>query len=380
MRKHQKANAPSPDELINRVSELFTHPCYNNIRRVVVEHAKLLEAHHAEGIMAFTKWAQSFERILVKNPGQRFHMDAWFAADVASGLGREVPLSQMLVPFYLGEWFYFLPPQPRFKGVGSQLIYGVSFPGSDLLKDVHLLEYPWLFHETGHHLLDRVDKQLFESVRTALASTLRKERRRNPSASPEVRAIVTDRLKRYERFWSPDLAIQNWTVEIFADVIAVWTCGPAFIASFIDNTENSAQRPFETHVTHPPFNLRAVLLIEVGESLGWDRYLGGLRDLVRKWKSKPLEMSAQNDYAAMATSELSAVVIDAALTLCRNLQLPQCTVESIDSLRKWIESPQSPDSAFQMIVGAWLKEHDQPDAFDAWEASVLDLLQRELTE
>ena len=274
MRKHQKANVASPDELVDRVSELFKDPCYENIRHVIVQHAKLLEAHQTEGIMAFTKWAQSFERILVKNPRQRFHMDAWFASGVATSLGRAVPLSQMLVPFYLGEWFYFLPPQPRFKGSGSQLIYGISFPGSDVLKDIHLLEYPWLFHETGHHLLDRVNPQFFEPVRAALTGALQKERRRNPSSSPEVRAIVTDRLRRYERFWSPDLAVQNWTVEIFADVIAIWTCGPAFIASFCDNIEDSGQHPFKTQDTHPPPNLRAALLIEVGEALGVGQIFG----------------------------------------------------------------------------------------------------------
>lgn len=378
MRKHQKSNVLSPDQLVDRVSELFNDPCYHKIRDVMVQHAKLLEGQHIEGVLAFTKWAQSFERILVKTPGQRFHLDAWFASSVVADLGRVVPLGGMMVPFYLGEWCYFLPPQPRFKASNSRLIYGISFPGSDVLKDLHLLDYPWLFHETGHHLLDRADPQFFEPVRTALTGILRKERRRTSSSSPEVRAIVTDRLKRYERFWSPDIAVQNWTAEIFADVIAVWTCGPAFIASFSDNMENSGQRPFETHDTHPPCNLRAALMIEVGQVLGWDEYLVPLRDLVRQWKNKPTETNAQNDYAAVTIGDLPTVVMNAALTLCRNLQLPQCTADSVDSLQKWIELPQSADSAFQLIVGAWLKELDQPDKFADWEASTLDLLQREL--
>ncbi len=379
MHRHQKGNVPSPEELVARVTDLFSDACYEEIREIMVEQAKLLEAQHTEGILAFTKWAQSFERILVRKPGKRFHVDAWFASGVAADLGTVVPLSRTLIPFYLGEWAYFLPPQPRLKGNGSRLIYGISFPGSDVLNDVHLLQYPWLYHEATHHLLDRVDPQDFEPVRMALATVLRKERGRTPSSSPEVRSIVTDRLNRYERFWSPDIAIDNWTIEIVADVISLWTCGPAFLGAFRDEMENAGNRPFEAHETHPPFSLRAALLIEVGEVLGWDEYLRSLRHVVRQWKHERPEASAHNDYAAMTGGDLPTVVLKTALTLCRNLQLPRCTMESIEGLRQWIAIPQSADSAFQLIVGSWLKEHDQPDTFASWETSSLELLQRELT-
>src|SRR5205814_964607 len=135
-------------------------------------------------------------------------------------------------------------------------------------------------------------------VRTAIEGALSNERRRSPSGSSHVRTIVADRLARYERFWSPDKSIENWTVEMLADVISTWTCGPAFLAAFKEDMEH-AKRPLETHDTHPPLYLRATSLIELGEILGWDEYLGSLRELVREWRYSAMKGGAQNDYAAM---------------------------------------------------------------------------------
>ena len=76
----------------------------------------------------------------------------------------------------------------------------------------------------------------------------------------------------------------DWSHEIAADMIAFWTCGPAYVAALFDVLEYDGLNPYKIGPGHPPYEVRANALLYAGESLGWEAYLSDLRDIVGRWR------------------------------------------------------------------------------------------------
>jgi hypothetical protein len=141
----------------------------------------------------------------VKDPKGRFHMDACMLSNAMDELGKNLVIPKCVLPFYQGEWFYFVPPQPYFKdGGGRRRIYGISFPGSDDLDDFHPLDYSWLYHEIGHHIIDRLDPKIFQSVAVEMNAILNIQKRQRFSASTSVRKTIDEPPRQLEQWLSSD--------------------------------------------------------------------------------------------------------------------------------------------------------------------------------
>ncbi len=371
-------SARAKNNLKLRLEDLFKAACYDSWRSVMLDAVNHLDENHPDAITAFTKWMHCFERILVKNPGDRFNMDCWMLSNAVSTLENKVALSKYIVPFYMGEWLYFSPPQPTFKNENAhRRIYGISFPGSDFVEDFHPLDYSWLYHELGHHIIDRLNSNVFAPVTTAMKHLAQGEKRRFPSASAPVRKIISERLKRFQQAWSPE-SLENWTTEIISDVISLWCCGPAFLRSIHEIVHKFTGNPFLMDNTHLPHALRIRLMLEAGDSLGWSKYLDALHQCNKQWKTNNGDTASRNEFAAMVQGGLPSLVLKTSLDICRNNQLPRCTSSSVESAREWANSPKSITSTPEFILGAWVKYVESRKTFDEWESKVIDLFNNEL--
>jgi hypothetical protein len=373
-------SARAKNILVARLDDLFKAPCYQQLRLMIIDKANHLADSQTEGIDAFTKWMQSFEKILVKNPNDRFNIDAWLLSSAVSELEKNLVLSKNIIPFYLAEWLYFLPPQPMFKdGNGRCRIYGISFPGSDYLEDLHPLDYAWLYHELGHHIIDRVYPKVFQPVLTVLKGAINVEKRRLPSASAQVRKVINERLKRYEQAWAPE-SFENWTTEIVSDIISLWCCGPAFLHSYHEAIRGFIGNPFATNSTHLPHALRIRLIIDAGETLSWNKQLDLLHNCDKKWNVGSSGVVAHNEFNAMLQGNLPSVTLNTALEICKGYGLPLCKPASLDNAREWAKTPQPVTSTLQLILGAWVKHSEARQKFDEWERKVIEIFSSELKE
>jgi hypothetical protein len=374
MQRRYRAPIISIEDLIDRASRIFSHPVYVNLREMVIRRAASLPPANTDAISGYSRWLDYIAKLVSKDPTDRFFVDAWLVNDIAQTLSTDVQLSKAIVPFYLGEWFYFVPPQPFDSLALNETIYGVSFPGEQKIQDLQLLRYPWLLHEIGHHYLDRSCYGPLQSVDQHVTEYITKQRRRLHSASPEVRQLIESRVATHRKLWAPTINRQNWSVEVFADVLSVWLCGPAFLAAFEEDMAKAKAKPFEINETHPPAYLRVNLIVEIAEKLGWDEYLEGLRALLREWKLN----TPSADYALFCDLEFSSKVSAAAVAACKSSQLPVCDSAMICRIRELVATARSPQTAVDVIVGAWLKEREFPEEFLEWESSALRLLADEL--
>jgi hypothetical protein len=60
------------------------------------------------------------------------------------------------------------------------------------------------------------------------------------------------------------------------DVIALWTAGPAYLATFQDTLEDEELNPYQVGQSHPPYEVRANALIDASKRLGWEDAAQGL--------------------------------------------------------------------------------------------------------
>ncbi len=94
----------------------------------------------------------------------------------------------------------------------------------------------------------------------------------------------------------------KWVEELAIDVIALWACGPAYLAAFEDAHEGT-ENPFVIEPDHPPIELRTYALLHAAERLGWDKYLAGLKQIQDNWYRIPLSIG--NQYRSLRNSELA---------------------------------------------------------------------------
>jgi hypothetical protein len=108
-----------------------------------------------------------------------------------------------------------------------------------------LLLYPWLCHEVGHNILSRDHSAFRKSFETRLdkitkALQLLRVADRG-SLQDKSQRIIDDILY----MWQPAPDRDSWTHEMTIDIIAPWTCGPAYLAAFQDVVEKPGINPYK---------------------------------------------------------------------------------------------------------------------------------------
>lgn len=375
-----RTTSATPEDLRQRVRKLFAHSPLNSLTPLLERAitSETTDQTGKSGLQAVGKLFDQYERLFANGFGPRFHLDAWLSDDICRQWSTlPVNLPRPIIPIYGDQWGYSLLPFPWAK-VNPVPIYAICFPGRSEISDLNLLEYPWLCHELAHHLLSRAGSGFATNFKLLVGQFIKTARRKASADSPSLRAKSADLVGSVHEFWTPSPNTRDWAHELAADSIALWTSGPAFLTAMQHVVETEDIQPHEISDTHPPYELRLRMLLNLAENLEWGSFCDDLRNTLTQWQSAHLKRGNSNEYSALADSSLAEQCCSHAVKACRSWNLPQCTPELIHAVQKNTQAGKHPDSTVEMILAAWSVYHKTPDDSQAWESAALARLAKEL--
>src|SRR5258706_14726962 len=264
---------------------------------------------------------------------------------------------------------------PSIGGQTAQVIDVLHVPGDDDLADIDLLEYPFLVHEVGHNILFRNDAGFIATFAHELDAVLAAIQRQTIGIRGSAKHLADSTALKMREFWTPTADQFNWAHEIAVDVVAVWLCGPAYLAALQDVMEAADLNPYQLGQSHPPYEIRAKALIDAAERLSWAYYTGGIQNLVDRWSAAALSEEKTNLHVACADARLLTGAVVAALQACRSLALPCCTPASVSAVDQRRKRGEPLEFGADVIVGAWAVHKDVTQAeYDEWERSIIKQL------
>ena len=279
---------------------------------------------------------------------QSFRERFYFDASMISALSEEwsrgsTRLSGMIVPKTSQDWGHMSLPLATYDRTATHVIDLILLPGDDRLEDVDLLAYPFLGHELGHNALFKYDKVFPQSFWPVLEQVTNSLQRQSLADKGAARSRARDTVTLIRQLWSPTANHYNWAHEIAMDVIALWTTGSAYLATFHDILEDEDLNPYLVGQSHPPYEIRANALID-----------------------------ASNRYVACASPDLVQGCVTSVITACETLSLPRCSGETLKVIQEKLNCGETPDLGSEVLIAAWMQwQHTDKDSFSAWESSVV---------
>ncbi|HEX8163541.1 MAG TPA: hypothetical protein VF538_16850 [Pyrinomonadaceae bacterium] len=339
---------------------------------------------HDPGLLKYVvSKTEAVIEILPRNFGDRFWFDAEMIESIKKSWSHQGQrLSDTIIPNYGPEWSHArdnIPSTPR-SGQGKS-INVVYIPGEDALDDIDLLTYPFMCHELGHNLFfynDSLFVGCFEDVLRKVVGSLRLRGLPDKGAAALRAGRVIDEM---QELWFPGLNHRNWAHETGMDMIAIWTCGPAYLAVFQDTIQEGAKDPYLITQEHPPYAVRVEALIKAAEQLGWSDYTRGLKRVVKEWRRSRWSTGLTNRYVALADSRLVDACVSCALDACEKLSLPKCDVKEIERVRGMVRRGGVPAFGTELILAAWLVEQQEGEnGFELWERATVRKLVDSITQ
>jgi hypothetical protein len=323
----------------------------------------------SDHVDAFATYVNSALALLPTSFGDRFTFDAQLIAALADELSQgQVKLSAMLVPKPSHSWGHQTVPMPTSAGQPAHLIDVIHLPGEDAVDDIDLLAYPFLCHELGHNILFRHGDEFARSFGASFAQFLAQTQQQGLAMRGHARKVGDETIGHVRNYWTPTSDHYNWAHETAVDVIALWTCGPAYLAAIQDVLEDDGLDPYQLGQSHPPYALRSAVLIQAAARLDWAYYTGPLQQLLDGWPKSKRADNKSNLHIACSDSALTASVIDSAIQTCERLGLSRCTPESIATVRQKLSRSISPELGAETLLAAWIIRGDSTEAdYLAWE-------------
>lgn len=306
--------------------------------------------------------------------GDRFWLDSEMiqaAAQEISANGGPL-LSGYMVPVYNHEWGHFSAPIASGDPLQAHVVNLILLPGKDRLSDVDLWQYPLLYHEVAHMLLEKHGHPYEQNILTAFEKEANMRRIKAMNDSPSLKIKLKRDLVELEEFWQPRNRQQGWAVEVAADTIALWLCGPAYIEVMLD-VFAAIDDPYLLTTEHPPYESRALVLRRVANSLGWHENVPELDELLWRWRNNDHLAGRSNVYLSFAAHGLLGECIACAMELCETLRLPPCEPSLVTRLAsETIRDGSTPKLNFQLsgIVHV-LKRRLPGSEFARWQSEVL---------
>ena len=331
------------------------------------------------GLASIGKTIEFYAALFGTSFRERFQVDSWLISDLAAQWSVSgARLSKTIIPAYAQQWSYSLLPLVGDANRAPLEIYVITFKGHDDLSTAKLLDYSWLAHELGHHLLAKAGANYSQEVLAELGLFTTSLTRKSLADSGELRVKTRQLVESLRTYWTPTVNTNDWAHEIAVDVIALWTCGPAFLAAMQDVLEQDGVDPYEITLGHPPYEVRAKVLVEVSEALGWEQEARPIESLLEKWKQSTNATRRTNAYLTLTADTLSGACGGLALRACKAWGLPQCTAALVSRVTKKYEQEASFDTATELILAAWLAYERSRDRYPGWEAQVLKRLAEEI--
>jgi hypothetical protein len=233
-----------------------------------------------------------------------------------------------------------------------------------------------MIHELNHYAFLRYESLFIPAFKTELENVVRKLRLAAISDRGSARTRAQKHIDELAKFWTPRPDQKNWAHELAIDIASLWMCGPAYMACFHDLVENL--NPYEITPTHPPCAVRAEALISASQDLGLEKYATNLKSLFEGWRTSPWKREYDNRYAALTRNDLIEASIKSAFHFCNSLDVPPCTGERVEELRKCLSKIGDDEIGINLLVQAWIQfENYGEKEYSAWERKVVaDLAER----
>ncbi len=219
-----------------------------------------------------------------------------------------------------------------------------------------LLHLPDLYHELAHPLVvekhnplmkplqQNLDKAITEALQYISNEIKKEERRRGPG-----------RLSIYLRVWSQSW--WKWSVELFCDLFAVYTIGPAYAWSHLHLCAKLGSDPYlvPTYApkSHPADDARMKTILYALDSIGFEDVSRAIRV---RWDELLSITGSQRE------PEYSRCYPDALLKGIADLAR-----DGVVAIGCRIASPQTNDMIHKTLNEAWEHFWDDPDQYVKWE-------------
>jgi hypothetical protein len=318
-------------------------------------------------------YLEGFIERLPQSFGDRFRFDAGMIAAIAEEWNAGgTQLSTMLLPRPSADWGHQSVAMPTYSEQAAHVIDLILMPGDDNLDDIDLLAYPFLGHEMGHNALFKHEAIFSDAFGQRLQQHVNAMLRQSLADRGTAKVKAKEIIEQTRKVWSATPNHFNWAHEIAVDLIALWTCGPAYLATLNDVLDDPQVDPYQVGQSHPPYEVRARALIQAASELGWSAQCHNLSEAIQKWTRSEWHRGRNNQYAALASPSLVAACTDTALKTCEVLCLPKCTPDTVQALRQKLARSETPDLGTELILAACLvRENNDEPAYVDWERRVV---------
>jgi len=383
MPRSYQALSASPEKLKHRIERQFENEALAFLREgllaVLREHETAVKEGATPAFGSIESLLLQYESLLPTRLGDRFMVDSWLIRDLSESwsLGP-VKLPRTILPVYGSEWMWQRLPWIAERNRSGQRVYGITLKGRDELGSIQLLDYPWVCHELGHALFAKAPPEFLDEFVRLVEDYCRPILRKAVADSHQVRTLTRNNIERIRQRWLPRGDQQSWIHELAVDLIALWSCGPAFLAAMTDAVDSPRVDPFLAESVHPPYALRLRILCLGAQEIGWANEALGLASLLAKWEQQGQAIVNHNHYIAVAPRELLDQALHWALSACRQWKIPRCDQEVLRACTQRRRANLSVDSAAELIISAWLVFEKNNDDYSDWESRTVSCLRAEL--
>ena len=354
-------------QLQERIEKLLDSPLYELAAKL----KQLTDFKHEQIIEYVSKLLERLPEEL----GHRFYFDAWLIQSIVQSWSNDLtPNSSMIIPTHHDEWGYERVPIPTISAVNPSLAVSFIYIPSTVSEEIPLLlNYSWICHELGHHLLrqhghyDKLFSEFLPHLDKLISPLKRMSMSDRGLAKTQSQAVI----KEIDAKWRKS----KWVEELAIDVIALWGCGPAYLAAFEDEHEGT-KKPFVIESNHPPVKLRTDALLYAAQKLGWDKYLAGLKRIQDRWYRIP--PSIGNQYRSLHNPELVTQCVAVALTYCTSSKIPRLKPDDLNKIRLNLELQNNFSNGIEIIVAAWLVYYENEEYYNDWEEQTFNKLAHEI--
>ena len=353
-----------------RIEKLLDSP----LHELAVKLKWLTDFKH-EQIIEFV--SKLLERV-PKECNRHFHFNAWMIQSIVQSWSDSPRLhSRMIIPTHYHEWGYERIPILTNSTVDSSFAVSFIHIPSEVSKEIpSLLDYSWLCHELGHHFLtlhghyDKLFNEFLPHLDRCISELTRMSISDRGLAKTQSQAVI----KEIEAKWKSS----EWVQELAIDVIALWGCGPAYLAAFEEAHEDT-DNPFIIESNHPPVELRTYALLHAAQKLGWDKHLKKLEQIRQDWYKK-IPGQIRNQYESLRNPELVTQCVAAALTYCENIGIPRLKLADLNKIRLNLHQGNDFSDGIELIVAAWLSYHENGECYYNWEEQTFNQLTDEIVQ
>jgi hypothetical protein len=226
-----------------------------------------------------------------------------------------------------------------------------------LAESDFLLHLPDLYHEIGHPLIVTINNPRVEPFQQELAKFLSvvsqyfdSERAANIRTTGPTRyfAQMFDLL---ERYWI------HWATEIFCDLFAIYTLGPAFGWAHFHLTAGNEGDPYDVGLTrfmsHPPDQARMEAMLIALDLIGFRKHVKAIQE---KWNALVESTGSVQTYMYRKA--------------CPQQLLQQAAIHALEGTRRIgcrVVEEKTVDKVHDLLNTAWDKFWTCPDDYSKWE-------------